>query len=233
MTETKEFTLEAEPRTGCGKGVARKLRAQGKIPVILYGDDKPPEPLAVDRATFEKLVHKVAGESMLINLKIKGTDKEEKIFIKAAQRDPVTDEMIHADFYRVSLSKKIRMEVPVHAGGVAIGVKKGGILETLLRSVEIRCLPLRIPKHFSIDISNLEINHSIHVRDIVVDPDIEILTPPDTPLFTVVPPKVEAEVAPTAEAAAGEKVEAAEPEVIGKGKAEKEEEEEETEKEKK
>lgn len=230
MTNNQEYVLEAEPRQGIGKGAARKLRAKGMIPAILYGEDREPEPLSINQSEFEKFLRKMAGESMLVTLNIKGKNKKERIFIKAIQRHPVTDRIIHADFYSVAPTKKIRVEVPVRPVGVCIGVKKGGVLEALVRTIEIKCLPEKIPHHIEVDVTNLDINHSIHASDVQIDdPDIEVLTPPETPLFTIVPPKVEIEVATAEEVAEEAKPEEAEPEVIGKGKAAKEEEEKEAE----
>ncbi|MCD6384806.1 50S ribosomal protein L25/general stress protein Ctc [Candidatus Sumerlaeota bacterium] len=229
MTEEQKYELAAEPRQVHGKGAARKLRARGMIPAVLYGENREPELLSVNQSEFEKFLHKMGGESMLVTLNIKGKNKKEKIFIKATQRHPITDHIIHVDFYSVAATKKIRVEVPVRPVGVCIGVKKGGVLEALVRTLEIKCLPDKIPHHIEVDVTNLDINHSIHTREIKIDdPDIELLTPPDTPLFTIVPPKVEVEAAAPEEAIEEEKPEAAEPEVIGKGKATKEEEEKET-----
>ena len=225
MTQENVYVLDAEIREGKRKGVTRKLRAKDVIPAVLYGGEKEPSLLQIDRKEFERLLHKIAGESVLVSLRIKGTKQEEQIFIKEAQRHPITDTLIHADFYRVSMAKKLRVEVPIHAVGTPIGVKQGGILETLTRSIEIKCLPGKIPHHMEADISNLDINHSIHIRDLTIDPEIEVLTPKDTALFTIVPPKIE-EVVAAPEAVEGEeKPEGEEPEVIGKGKAAKEEEE--------
>lgn len=224
MTQENVYVLDAEIREGKRKGVTRKLRVKDLIPAVLYGGDQGPRMLQVDRKEFERLLHKIAGESVLVTLRIKGTKEDEQIFIKQAQRHPITDTVIHADFYRVSMTKKLRVEVPIHAVGTSAGVKKGGILETLTRSIEIKCFPGKIPQHMEVDISNLDINHSIHIRDLTIDPEIEVLTPRDTALFTIVPPKIE-EVVAAPEAVEGEeKPEAVEPEVIGKGKAAKEEE---------
>ncbi len=225
MRTQEEFYLKAESRKAHGKGVARKLRAAGFIPAVLYGDKQPPQMLTLNQKDFEYTLQKIAGESVLISLHIEGSDETEQVFIKEAQRHPVTDHIIHADLFRVPLTKKIRIEVPVHPAGKAVGVKKGGILETLTRSIEIKCLPTRIPQHIEVDISELEVHHSVHVRDITLEPEIEVLTPLDTALFTIVPPKIEVEAPKEEEEGAlieGEK-EIAEPEVIGKGKETKEE----------
>ncbi len=227
MNERKEYTLEAVARQERGKEKNRKLRAQGKMPAILYGGDEDPEALAVDEKEFEHLLHEIRGESVLVNLEIDGKGDGIRMLIKEVQRHPVTDRMLHADFYRISETKKLRVEVPVHSEGTPIGVKEGGILETLTRSIEIKALPGKIPQHFSIDISELEVNSSVHISDLSIDPDIEVLTPQDTALFTVVPPKIEEVEEPAEEeeellAAAEGEIE--EPEVIGKGKKEEEEE---------
>jgi large subunit ribosomal protein L25 len=224
----EELVLNARVKHDKGKGANHRLRAQGLVPAVLYGDDQPSEMLAVEAKEIEKLLHRYAGEAVIVTLKIndgeqKGT-REQKTLVKDSQREPVTNRIVHVDFYRVSARKPIRVEVPIHGTGIPAGVKAGGILEHLARTIEIKCLPTQVPRFIEVDLTELAINHSIHVSNLKVTEGIEILSEPETVLFTVVPPKVEEVPVP---AAAEVTEEAAEPELVKKKKEEEEEGEEE------
>lgn len=223
-----ELVISAKPRDETGKGAGRKLRTEGLIPAVLYGENKPVVNLTLDRKEVEHILHQIGDGSVILAVKIKGKKGAEKIFIKDVQRDVATDRLIHADLYRVSMKKKMRLETAVHPVGAASGVKMGGILEQVTRTIEIRCLPGDAPKHIDVDVSELEINRSIHVKDLTLPEEIEILADPETVLFTVLQPKIEEEV-PVAEEVPAEEV--AEPELVKKP-GEEEEEEKEKEKEK-
>ena len=221
----EKLVLTAQHREETGKGSGRRLRAQGMLPAVVYGENKKPEHVTINRHDLQQLMHHGTGEGTIISLKIKGSKaaKEQKVLIRDIQKDPVTMYPIHADFYRISLTKKLKVEVPVRALGTPEGVKAGGILEYLTRTVEVKCLPTAIPRNFEVDVSELAINHSVHVSDLKVAEGVEILNDPETALFTVQPPRVEEEVvvAPAAE----ELAEGAEPELITREKGEEEEEE--------
>lgn len=222
----EELVLTAQHREETGKSFGRRLRAQGLLPAVVYGDNKNPEHVTVSRHDLQQLMHHGTGEGTIISLKIEGRKaaKEQKVLIRDIQKDPVTMYPIHADFYRVSLTKKLKLEIPVRAVGIPEGVKAGGILEYLTRTVEIKCLPTAIPRNIEVDVSGLAINHSIHVSDLKVAEGIEMLSDPESALFTVLPPRVEEEVVV---AAAPEEVlaeEGAEPELITRKKGEEEEE---------
>lgn len=222
-----ELVISAEPRDKTGKGVGRKLRTQGLIPAVLYGDNKPAVNLTLNGKEVEHILHRIGDESVILTVKIKGEKGAEKIFIKDVQRDVATDRLIHADLYRVSMKKKMRLETAVHPVGTANGVKMGGILEQVTRTIEIRCLPGDAPKYIEVDVSELEINRSIHVKDLSLSEEIEILADPETVLFTVLQPRIEEEV-PVAEEVPAEEV--AEPELVKKpGEEEAEEKEKEAE----
>lgn len=218
--------IQASPRTGRGKGPARRLRASGRFPGVVYGGGQPPLSIALDTHTFEMALKRGLSSSSLVNLLI--SDHEPQLaIIRELQRDPVDQRLRHVDFYRVRLDQKIEFEVPVHGVGTSPGVKAGGVLEHVTRTVKLRCLPSAVPHHIDVPLEALDFGHSIHVRDLAIPEGVEWVSDPDTVLFSVVVPR--ATVA-TEAAAAGEAAPAAEapaePEVIGKGKREEEKEEE-------
>ncbi len=222
----KELVLEAEVRTGSGKSFTRKLRADGQLPAVLYGMDKKPIMLNINSRSLTRLLHEGSGENVLVDLVV-GKTKAEKVLLKEVQHNPVTERIVHVDFLRIDLTKKVEVMVPVHVVGTAEGVRGGGVLEIVSRELEVSCLPMDIPSHITIDVTALKINEAIHVADLQVG-NIEILTDKSHTVVTVQPPTVIKEVAPAAEAVEGavvEGAEATEPEVITEKKKEKEEEE--------
>lgn len=210
--------LSAERRAHTGKGAARQLRAQGKIPAVVYGQGREPEPLLVGAYDLEKALVGIAAESTIIDLSVGG--QTIKTLIREIQRHPVRLKILHVDFYEIHADQTITLEVPVHLEGVPDGVRNaGGVLDQVLRTLEIEVLPADIPERISVDVTNLSIGKSLHVRDITVE-RATILTDANATVCTVVAPR--AEEAPPA---AGEAIaEVAEPELIRKPKAEGEEE---------
>lgn len=221
----KETLLEAEVRAGSGKSVTRKLRMSGMLPAVLYGMEKQPQMLHVNGRDLTRLLHAGGGENVLVNLAI-GKTKPEKVLVKDVQHHPVTSKIVHIDFLRIDLTKKVTVMVPVHIVGTAEGVRGGGVLEVISRELEISCLPMDIPSHIPVDVTALKINEAIHVTDLQLG-KLEILTDKARTVVTVQPPTVIKEVAPAAETAEGVVAEgevAAEPEVITEKKKDKEEE---------
>lgn len=220
----KELQLAAEVRNDAGKGVARKLRAAGRIPGILYGLDKTPQMLGVSGLELGKLLRK-AGDNVLFDLAVKGS-KTEKVLLREVQRHPVTEDVVHVDLLRIDLTKEIEVTVPVRLTGTSAGVRAGGVLEFVRRELDVSCLPTNIPPYVEVDIANLEINDAIHVSDLSVE-DVEILTDPVRTIVVVHPPII-AKVAEAAEGEEGEVAEVAEettePEVISEKKRDEEEE---------
>jgi large subunit ribosomal protein L25 len=209
--------LTGEKRDRLGKGGARKARAAGQIPAVLYGHGETPIPVAIGSRDFEIALHKHEGGNPIVNLALAGS--EYTALIRAVQYDPVTHAILHLDFQHISLTETVEVKVALHFEGLAIGVKDGGgILESIMRDVEVRCLPTAIPPSISVDVSRLNIGDSIHVSELVV-PNVVILTDPTAAIVTVVPPTV-MEEKPAEEAAVAEAP--AEPEVIAKGKKEEE-----------
>jgi large subunit ribosomal protein L25 len=222
----KEITLDVKSRTDSGKGVARKLRAQGIIPGIVYGKGEKPISIVLDHAQFHNVMRKAAGENPLVNLTIDGRTSDKKALIRDMQRDPIDGSVLHIDFQHISLTEKIRVRVPVVLEGVPDGVKNfGGIVNWMVRDLEISCLPTNIPDKFTLDIAPLKIHESLHVRDIKSE-NIEILESPEETIVTVIPPTIIKEAVPAegeaaaAVAAAPAEEGAAEPEVISEKKAE-------------
>ncbi|MDD5643984.1 MAG: 50S ribosomal protein L25 [bacterium] len=218
-----EVHLDAQLREVTGTGSARAFRRAGKIPAVVYSHGDKPISVIVDEKQFNRATYGHSGENFLIDLKIEKEKKKRKALIKEAQIDPISNKIIHIDFNEVYMDEKIRTHVPVSEKGEAKGVKdQGGVLEHLLREVEIECLPGEIPEKIDVDISNLELGFSIHVSDLKISKGVKILTDPGEAVFSIAMPKEIEEPAAeeTAEAVA------AEPEVIGKGGKEEEEPEE-------
>jgi large subunit ribosomal protein L25 len=211
--------LKGAPRPGLGKGGARKARAAGDIPAVLYGHGEAPVALRVGARDFDLALRHHKGGNPIVNLALDG--REYTALIRDVQYDPLSHDILHLDFQHISLTETIEVRVPVQLTGLAIGVKDGGgILETILRELEVRCLPTAIPPSITFDVSHLNIGDSVHARDASV-PDVTILTDPDATIATVVPPTVMEEKAPE-EGVVTEAAAAAEPEVIAKGKKEEE-----------
>ena len=220
-----EAILEAMEREGRGKNEARRLRASGRIPAVLYGgEQREGKPIAVDPKVLSKILHSELGANTLIALKMPGGG-DARVLVKEYQLDPVSHQFLHADFYRVAMDKVIRVTVPVVTRGEAPGVKQqGGILDFVHREIEIECLPADIPEHVEVDVSELMIGQNVRVRDLVVAVKWTPVSDPETMLVHVIAVKVEEPVAAVAEVPAEAP---AEPEVIKKGKVEKPEEAEE------
>jgi large subunit ribosomal protein L25 len=222
-----EATLEAVKREGRGKNEANRLRASGQIPAVVYGsrtEGKAPEgvAVAVDPKQVLRILHSDSGANTLITLKVDG-GAAARVMVKEYQLDPITHQLLHADFYQLALDKAITVTVPINLKGEPRGVKlQGGLLDFVTRDIQVLSLPTEIPEHIDIDVTELMLNQSIRVRDLPQDSKWKPVTPPETMIVHVVMPKAEeSAAAATTEAAAPG---AAEPEVIKKGKEEKEDE---------
>jgi large subunit ribosomal protein L25 len=220
-----EAVLEASPRASRGKNEARRLRASGLMPAVVYGGSEAGgEAIAVDPKELWKILHSDTGANTLITLRT-GGGSDVRVMVREYQLDPISSWLLHADFYRVAMDRKIEVTVPVIIRGEARGVKQqGGVLEQVQREVEIECLPADIPEHFDVDVSELVVGQAIRVRDVLTDPRWTAVSDLEMMLVHIIMPKIEEE-APAAEAAAAPAA-PAEPEVIKKGKVEKPEEEE-------
>jgi large subunit ribosomal protein L25 len=209
------ISIKGEKRESLGKGGARKARAIGRIPAVMYGHGETPVALSVDNREFVTSMRAHKGSNPILAVKLDGG--EFTALVRDVQYDPLTHGILHLDFQHISLTEKVDIKVPVHCTGTPLGVKDGGgILEIIIRELEVRCLPTTIPSSIDIDVSALNIGDSVHASDVKVA-DVEILTESDATIATVVPPTVMEEK--PAEAAAV----TAEPEVLtAKGKKEEE-----------
>ena len=197
-----EIALKAQVREKTGKEIAKKLRRQGLIPAILYGPGISPLPLAINPTYVIKALKAEQTASSFFDLEIEGKEKKKvKVFIKDFDVHPVTDEIMHVDFYQIAMDKEISMEVPIVLKGKPKGVERGGILEQNLREITVSALPDRIPSHIEIDVSALDIGDSVHVADIQVPEGVKIEDDPQVPVVTLVAPEEET---PAEEAEEGE-----------------------------
>jgi large subunit ribosomal protein L25 len=219
-----EATLQAEKRDGRGKNEARRLRAQGRIPAVLYGAEmgKAVE-IAVDPKSLLRILHSESGVNTLIGLQLDGGDT--RVLVKEYQLDPIGHQLLHADFYQVAMDKMLTVTVPIVLKGEAKGVKQqGGIVDFVNREIQIECLPGDIPENITVDVTELMLNQGVRVRDLISEgTKWKPVSDADTMLVHVVALKAEAEPV-AADAAAAAPVAPAEPEVIKKGKTDKEEE---------
>src|SRR6478672_2852857 len=229
-----EATLEATTRETFGKNEARRTRREGRVPAVLYGGDgKEATPIAVPPKALLKILHSESGQNTLISLKLAGAS-DTRVLVKDFQIDPVTHEVLHADFYRIAMDRLLQVTIPVTVHGEPKGVKQqGGILEFVRREIVVECLPADIPEHVEVDVSELMLHQGVRLRDIATDGRWKPVTDADAMLVHVILPKAEEAPATPETAAAAATATPAEPEVIKKGKKEEAEGEEKKEKEKK
>lgn len=212
-----QVTLAAESRTNVGKGAARSLRREGKIPAVIYGHGRDPLALAIDHKSVGRLLDVIGGEAALIDVSIDG-GKAVQAIVREVQRNPVRRaDVIHLDLYAIVAGEPITVEVPVHVIGIADGVRNfGGVLDLHLHRLTVKCLPKHIPDHIEIDVTALGVGDAVHVRDLSV-PNAELMHDGDVSVIGVLAARVE-EAPP--EPVEGED----EPEVINqKGKIEEDE----------
>lgn len=186
-------TLTVRRRDGLGSRRSRRLRHQGVVPGIVYGQNAEPLPVSIDSRELIKLLHAKTGEHALITLRLAdGGAWEKPALMHAVQHHPVDGHILHVDFHTIVLTERLRVRVPVVLKGEAVGVKQeGGILEHFLRDVEVECLPTEIPAHVEFDVSSLKIGDTIHVRDLAPPKNAKITSEPDGVIASVQTPKVE------------------------------------------
>jgi len=226
----KTIELSVERRASTGKNEARRARAAGKIPGVVYGAGKPTIPIQFEHRALVDAFRAGAGENAIFLLKLSGSDQSRHAMIRELSRDPVTRKPLHIDFVRVLMDEKIRVKVPIEVTGLAKGVKtEGGILDFVTREVEIECLPGNIPAHLPIDVTELGIGDALRISELPPVAGITVVDDPEKVLVHVAHPTAEKEPEVAAVEAAAEPTE---PEVLKKGKVATEEEGEEKEKEK-
>jgi large subunit ribosomal protein L25 len=226
--------LSSHVRSGAGKEGAKRLRAAGEIPVILYGHKREPVSIAVSQKDVWHILHTATSEHMILSLDIEGSNEGSILtLVRDIQHHPVSGDVLHMDLQRISVDEKLHIGVPIELVGMAKGVKdEGGVLDHGIREVTLNVKPMEIPEKVSIDIAHLEIGHSVHVSDLIaLYPDLEIVDDPHVTIAHVSAPKkletlipeagapAEAAVAPEAEGAEGEEgAEGGEETEEGKGK---------------
>jgi large subunit ribosomal protein L25 len=212
----KQVKLKAEPRTEVGRSAARKLKARGVIPAIIYGGKEKPQPLQVAARDINAMMSHASGENILVELEIAGEKSNRTALVQEVQHSPIGGDILHLDFHAISMDETIQAEVPLEGVGIPNGVKNfGGLLEQSLRVLAIECLPSDLPDRITVDVSELNIGDSIHVREIQLPSGVTSKVPSELTAFSVLAPIVEEEpVVAEAEAAA------AGPEVITEKKAE-------------
>jgi len=215
------YTVKATQRTDTGKGKVGRLRRNGTLPAVMYGHGEPSLMLALSTHEFNRLLDQIRGHSPIVDVEVDGRPAQ-KCVIKTLQRNPMTGGLLHVDFQKVHPGEKITMNVPVIVHGSAEGVKQGGMLDHVLRTVPVRAAIDAIPERFEIDVTNLKIGHSIHIKDLGRT-DLEYTLPLDSPIVAVLTPRKLTEEPTAAEAAAAAEAGPAEPEVITEKKPTEEE----------
>jgi len=220
-----EATLEAVSRNRFGKNEAGRIRREGQIPAVVYGDAHAAEPVSVNPKDLLRILHSESGANTLISLNIDGKGAA-KVLVKEYQLHPVEQNLLHADFYLVAMDKVLRVTVPVHLTGVAKGIKdQGGIVDFVHREVVLECLPADIPEHITVDVTELMLHDGVRVRDLDTGGKWKPVSEADMLIVHVISPKAEPEPVAADAAAAAAPTAPAEPEVIRKGKVEKPEDE--------
>jgi large subunit ribosomal protein L25 len=183
--------LKAKTREEAGKGSARKARAAGFVPAVLYGEGEEPQPLTIGYKDFYPVIHTTARENVILDLKIEGAKQAEvKAIIREIQYHPVRREILHVDFQHISMTKEIEVNVPIEVVGESVGVKtSGGILELILREVQVECLPANIPDRIEVNVADLDVGDSLQVKDLRVE-NATITSDMDSTVVTIVAPSV-------------------------------------------
>ena len=214
-----EETVSAVPREGkFNKNAARRVRARGKVPAVVYGAAEPAVAVEVDPKQIQRILHSETGHNTIFDLEVSGSTA--KVMIVDWQYEPIKDQLIHIDMKRIALDKLLQVSVRVKLLGIPTGVKnEGGILDQVLREVEIECLPADIPANIPLDVTSLVFGTVLRVSDLPHGGKLKFLSPEDTPIAHITSVKEEAAPTPEAEAAAATAA-PAEPEVMKKGKQE-------------
>lgn len=183
-----ERKLKGEPRQGTGKGAARKIRAAGGVPAVVYGHGADPLHVTIDSRELFHLLHTDAGVNVLVDMRV---DHEHFLAMpREIQRDLIRGQFLHVDFLRIAKDEKVTVEVPIHVVGESPGVKQGGVIEHHLWSLEIECFPQDVPSSIAADISTLAIGDSLKVPDLKIPPKVTVLTSEEETIVSVVQPQI-------------------------------------------
>ena len=214
----KETKLTAKVREAKGSAASGRLRRAGWIPAVVYAEGRPGRDIQIDGHDFVMMLRSHRSENMILDLTVEGSDAETKVMLKSLQHHPLTGRIIHADFYEVNMARTIEIEVPVKLVGIPTGVaNQGGMLEHVLRTLTLECLPGDMVEELELDVAGLEVGHTLRVKDVKVDTSkMKVLDDPEQVVAAVAAPRSEAaEAAEAAEGAA-----AAGPEVLTEKKPE-------------
>jgi large subunit ribosomal protein L25 len=216
-------TLKAQKREDMGKGASRTLRRSGRVPAVLYGRELESIHLSVDAHEAEHLFRSISVDNTIVDLTVDGEKKPYQTLVREIQTHPWRDSLVHIDFLRIQEGVEVDLEVPVELVGVPKGVRlSAGVLEQIVHELEVRCVPSKIPQSFTLDVTELDINDSLHVSDIELPEGVEILMSPDQTICAVAIPRVveEAELAEPVVVAEGEEAAEGEAKEPAEGAAE-------------
>ena len=200
-------TLKAQKRDDLGKGASRSLRRSGRVPAVLYGRDRDSIHLSVDAHEAEHLFHSISVDNTIVEIAVDGERAPYPTLVREIQTHPWKASLVHIDFLQIQEGVEVDLEIPVELVGVPVGVRLGGgVLEQIVHELEVRCIPSMIPESFTLDVTGLEINDSLHVSDIPLTEGVEILMSPEQTICAVAIPRVveEAELGEPVVAAEGE-----------------------------
>jgi len=186
-----EATLKAQLREDCGKGPARRLRAAGRIPAVVYGDGDEAQPLAVDAQELNRLFSRISVENTVIDLSIEEREPV-RVLVREVQTHPFRPEILHVDFYRVRAGERITVEVPIRLVGTPVGVREGGILDQNLHALPVRVRADRIPEEIEVDVSELKVGDALRIEDLAIPAGVEVEVEGDRPVCSVTSPTVAA-----------------------------------------
>ena len=183
--------LTAKRRSETGKGAARRMRAAGEVPAVIYGRDQDSIALTIDAREAGQLFHAISVDNTIVNVRIDDETEEMETLVREIQMHPFRPDIVHVDFYRIQRGVAMEIDVPVNYTGTPEGVKHGGVLEVILHELRVKCIPSKFPEAFEVDVSGLEIGDSIHASEIETDEEVELLTDPVRTLCLVAVPKEE------------------------------------------
>ncbi len=219
----KSVPLTAYARNANGRNAVKRLRREGRIPVVIYGRKSPPESLELKEREMDKVITHSASENVLVDLEISSGETRPRrlALVQEVQHDPLTGNVLHVDFHEVAPDEKVTITVPVETLGTPAGVKAGGVLEHVLFKLKVRALPADLPLVLEVDVSAMELGQVLHLREIPIPPGVEILGDRNVPVIAVAQPRAEVEEAPAAaEGAAATPAPTAEVEMIKEKKGE-------------
>lgn len=199
----KSVALKAFPRTVTGRGAVKKVRAQGRIPAVIYGAKNPPQSLEVDQKEFEKLIHHSVSENLLVDLAVDQDGKPTRLaLLQEVQHNPLSGKVVHVDLHEVDANEPVTISIPIETVGEPVGVKTGGgVLEHVVFKIRVRALPKNLPEFINLDVASLEVGKSLHLSDVVAPEGVEILGDRSIPVVSVAMPKTEVETDAAAVAA--------------------------------